>query len=721
MRRLFFIIFYLSWTFAAFAQKGSIIGKVSDSKNSPLIGANILVKGTSLGTASNSKGIFKISNLNFGAYELKFSMLGYKGKSINVELNKEVIEVNISLEESHIVSEQVVITASKYQKQISDLSVSASVLGYEEINKKGFTSVEQALRYAPGVNITLDQISVRGSSGYSRGAGTRVLMALDGAPISTGDTGEIIYEMIPIQIIDKVEIIKGAASSLYGSSAIGGVINIISKEISSNPLYYLSAQYGAYDKPYYNEWKWSNEIRAFNSLTFSYSNRFNNFGTALTLNRDEDMGYKKNGAVLRYNGSIKTDYNLNEFSKLQFFANVLFQKRGNFIYWKNAKNALEPPDSDLGQNVISNRSIFAASYNNAATKNLLLKIKGSYYRTRWEDESISRNNSTANQYRLELQTNLFINNRFSNTSGIEAYYGRSNSNIFGDHYSLGIALYNQLDYSFEFPLTLTAGLRYDYNKLDVINSFNSFSPKFGLNYKLDNLSNVRASFGTGFRAPTLAEAFTTTSVSGVTVKPNPNLKPENNYTFEVGANRLLFNAINIDLALFHSEYFDFIEPQIDNSDGKVFFENITRARIQGLEANLKFYIIPSALSLDNSYTYLWARDIKENKALRYRPRHLVYEKLDLYISNINIGADFRYWKKVEEIDQALIDLGVVPDGDKRVDVFVLDFRAGISLFNYAFPLKIFFNIENVLNYNYVEIIGNLAPIRNYSLKIEAIF
>ena len=132
--------------------------------------------------------------------------------------------------------------------------------------------MEDALRYVPGINMVDDQISIRGSSGYSRGTGSRVLLALDGLPFYTGDTGETIWEAIPTTEIKRVEIIKGAASSLYGSSAIGGVINAISRDISPYPVTTLNGFTGLYDQPYYQGWNWSGEMRPFNGLTIAHSN-----------------------------------------------------------------------------------------------------------------------------------------------------------------------------------------------------------------------------------------------------------------------------------------------------------------------------------------------------------------------------------------------------------------------------------------------------------------
>ena len=93
--------------------------------------------------------------------------------------------------------------------------------------------------------------------------------------------------------------------------------------------------------------------------------------------------------------------------------------------------------------------------------------------------------------------------------------------------------------------------------------------------------------------------------------------------------------------------------------------------------------------------------------------------LDYYLGNLNIGSDFRYWSRVQEIDDELVR--IVNDGDLRVDVYVLDLRASYNFNSLSIPASIFLNADNVLNYNYVELIGNLKPIRNYSLSIQFSF
>jgi len=267
----------------------------------------------------------------------------------------------------------------------------------------------------------------------------------------------------------------------------------------------------------------------------------------------------------------------------------------------------------------------------------------------------------------------------------------------------------------------TVGARFDYSKLDTLDSSSDISPKIGINYQFSDATIFRASAGKGFRAPTLAEAFTSTTTSGITVKPNPDLQSEKSYSFEVGLSQKFTSLFLLDIALFYNGYENFIEPVIDPTDGNIFFNNVDSARILGMEGMVTFSLLNNQLILKTGYTYLNSKDFETGKELKYRPKHSVILSMDYSISSFKFGFDFRYNSRVEEIDDALIDFGFVPDGDERVDIKVLDLRAGYKLIFGELPVQIFLNANNLLNYNYVEMIGNLSPIRNYSLSIEIMF
>ncbi len=711
------IIFLL--TVELTAQAYSVSGRVTDSDNNPLIGVNIIVVGTGTGTSSDAEGYYKIDNLPAGDYNLKFSAVGFKDVIRLIVLDTRSVVINITMISKAIQTEQVIVTAGKREQYISDLPVSADVISSDNFAKKNFYNLENALRYVPGVYMTDDQLSIRGSSGYSRGAGSRVLLELDGIPFYSGDTGESIWEMIPTPVIQRVEIIKGAASSLYGSTAIGGVVNVITDEIPEKPVTFLKTFIGMYDKPYHSEWDWSDENRYFNGLTVTHKHKFGDIGVEASLTRLEDMSYRQSGYSHKYIGFFKGKLNITPASSVTLLANTLNKKGGNFYYWKDSRHALVPADDQQGQTVTTARYLFGAIYRNVISNDLLLNVKTSYYHTDWSDTSPAMDESLTNLYRGEIQINKSFSDRLVIVAGAEGLSSNVKSNLFGNPGMWSSGIYLHGDISYFHPLTISAGIRYDYSKLDTLKGENAVSPKIGINYKITDKVILRSSAGTGFRAPSLAEAFTSTTASGIIIKPNPNLKSETNFTFEFGADYLPFDELNLNTAIFQSEYYDFIEPRIDPSDGYAVFRNVTRARIQGIETDIKSHLFNNSVILSLSYTYLWTRDLNTNKALKYRPRHMFVASLDYYLGGWNIGSDFRYWSRIEEIDEELVR--IVNDGDLRVKVYVLDLRTSYSFSRLGVPVSVFLNADNVLNYNYVEIIGNLKPVRNYSLSIQYSF
>ncbi len=700
---------------ALLSQTYSIKGKVVDDQSIPLPGVNVIIISTSFGASTDKDGFYEITNLSAGIYNIEFSAIGYERiTKEKVEIKNKSVTLDVVLVEEVIETEEVIVTASKYQQKQSDLTVSSSIIHNEEFENRNFSNLEDAIRYVPGVTMTEDQVSIRGSAGYSRGTGARALMAIDGLPFYTGDTGEIVWEMIPVTELSRVEIIKGAASSLYGSAAIGGVLNCISRNISQKPLTIINGFYGMYDKPYYSEWDWSGERRPFNGLTLSHSQQIDKFGFNISFTRLQDASYIEDDDFKKYIGFLKAVYNFTPVSSLTFIANTFNKRAGQFLYWKNSRNALIPPDRNEGDRIETDRYLFGLIYSGLLNDNLLLNLRGSYYRNYFADNEVPSNESTSNLYRGEIQLHSNLSKVISLTGGVEGIASTVRSSLFGNPHSFQTGVYLLSDINFNIPLIASVGVRYDYSKLDSLNGTGDISPKLGLNYKITSDFVLRSAFGIGFRAPTIAEAFTSTSTAGITVKPNPNIQPEHNYTFEVGVNYNYSTLFNLDLAVFFSKYKNMIEPVIDPSDGLVYFSNVLEAQINGLESGLTIFILPNELDITLNYTYLLAKDVVTEKALRYRPKNVLYAGLNFNKWNFQFGINFRYVSKVEEVDEELVDLGIVVDGDLRVPTYTSDLNFGYSFISMDLPLSLYLNIKNIFNYNYVELIGNIRPIRSYS-------
>ncbi len=722
MKKIFFILIIFS-SANLFAQGGQIKGKVISDKAQPIIGANVIVLGTNFGAAANETGFFEIYNLPYGKYTLQISSIGYEKKTVSVTISEKPASLTIVLRETVIETEQIIVSAGKYEQKIQDLTVSTVVIQPDVITRKNYQTFDEMLRHVPGVQMTLEQPSIRGSSGYSRGAGARVLVAINGIPIYSGDTGDIVWEMIPIADIERVEVIKGPASSLYGSTAIGGVINIITKSVVKNPITNFRTYIGGYDNPAYKLWNWSKSFREFYGVELTHSNSYENLGYTISLKKFDNNGYRKNDYFKRYITYAKLNYSFSQNNYLTFFFNFLNQNRGNFLYWSDLRENALIDTSSLGNIVKSNRFLSGLIYHHHFNSSFSAELKTSLYRTKFEGYGKEYTASTATLIRGEAFTNYKFSNSFLLTSGVEASYAKVKSNIFKNPFFSNAGAYAQTELKITPELIATIGLRYDFIKLDTIPGKGAFTPRAGLNFKLTKDFILRSSIGTGFRAPTPAEVFTSAAVGGgISVKENPNLTSEKSISFEAGANYFYSQNLFFDLAFYQTDYDNFIEPNL-TKEGDIQFINLSRARIQGVELITDWSIIPAELQLSAGYNYMWSRDIEHNKAMKYRPRNILYAQVRYSPAPFDFGIDFRYWSKVEEIDFALTQppLVLIPDGDKRVQVYVADVMVGYNFLVTSLPAKIYLNIKNIFNYNYIEFIGNIAPIRNASFSLELFF
>ncbi len=319
---------------------GAISGTVASSEdNSPLVAANIVLQHTILGATSDSRGLFVISSVPEGKYNLLISRVGFERKllsNIVVKAN-DTSEVNITLAPLPIQSEAVVVTASKRDQSLEEIPVSVSLVDSKAIEERNSITINDALRYVPGVNMVQSQVNIRGMSGYSRGIGSRVLLLLDGLPLLTGDTGEINWETIPTLQVDRVEVVKGSGSALYGSSALGGVINVITRDVKEGSEARVRAYTGAYDTPYYNEWKWSDKTRFLEGVSGSFSTRTGPLAILLSGGRANDDGYRQNDSYHRWNAYGKLTYDFSAYETATLSLNLLQQKRGSFFWWQRSR------------------------------------------------------------------------------------------------------------------------------------------------------------------------------------------------------------------------------------------------------------------------------------------------------------------------------------------------------------------------------------------------
>jgi iron complex outermembrane receptor protein len=685
--------------------KGSIVD--ADTRQ-PLPGANIMLSGTMLGTSSDLDGNFEIMRIPAGNYSVKATMMGFKSQSLNAQIQAgQTTVVSFSLKETVIETPALVVTAGKRAQSFQDVSNSVSLVSASEIRKKNRLYLDEILEYTPGVNVLEGDVNIRGSSGFSLGAGSRVLLLVDGIPMMPGDSGDIKWDILPVSQIDRVEVVKGAGSALYGSHALGGVINIISKEPSAKPLTNIKLSGGVYDKPYYEEWEWTDKTLYYTQADVTHSRMWKNTGLLFSAGRVETTGYQQNGEATTWNFLGRLDTRFTPQSRLTIQGNMVNGDYGEIFLWKNQNDVFEMPVTSVGDWVNSNKYSLNAVYRHLINQKFTYKIRTSYFHNNWQHYYHDNDDfSKANKLGLELQGDYLLNSKHALTFGLEGIYDNTNSALFGDHDATTWALFAQDDIRISSIISATLGMRFDHHSVDTGLDDNQFNPKLGFTIKPSVISTIRASVGRGFRSPTMAEMFTSTNTSGFRVIPNPNLKAERAWSFEVGFNQILSENILLDIALFQNDYWNFIEP-LPDAQNIVQFINVNRARIRGFEFMAQSSWWRKKLDFMAGYTLLDPKDIELDEILAYRPEHLLTAALSLRHGLFETGIDYRYVSRVENVK-------VYPDDD-RVPHHVLDGRVGASFGSYTLTL----NVNNILNYNYTQIERNLAPIRHYTLTLLA--
>ena len=268
MRKIYILLLLTFFVFSV-NQAQTISGIISDeSSNEKLIGVNIIAK-DGKGTATDVFGKYTLK-LTAGEHQITYRYIGYKDVVKDVSLKNgesKIIDVNLNFASEQLGT--VVVSAGKFEQKLEEITVSMEVIKPDLIENKNTTNIQTAIDQVPGVNMTDGQANIRGGSGWSFGAGTRVLVLVDDMPLISGDAGQVQWKLIATENINQVEVIKGASSALYGSSALNGVINIRTafpsqKDIDKNKLpgfTKVNMHFGLIDIPEREILHWNGEKR----------------------------------------------------------------------------------------------------------------------------------------------------------------------------------------------------------------------------------------------------------------------------------------------------------------------------------------------------------------------------------------------------------------------------------------------------------------------------
>jgi len=593
MRKLYILLLF---TFCVITvnHAQTITGTISDKVTAEkLIGVNI-ISNNGKGTATDINGKYSLK-LEASNHQITYKYLGYESVIKDVSLkNGEQKKLDIKLMTATEQLGTVVVSAGKFEQRLEEITVSMEVIKPSLIENKNTTNIQTALDQVPGVNITDGQANIRGGSGWSYGAGSRVLVMVDDMPLISGDAGQVQWKLIATENINQVEIIKGASSVLYGSSALNGVINIrtafptqkdIDKSITSVPgknfpgYSKVNMHFGLIDKPEREELNWNGEKRrAFKGVEFLHAMKLKNLDLSLGGNIFKDDGYRKGEMTDRKRFNINSTYRSKKFRGLSYGinGNFLFQSSGSVIIWESLQEAYIP----LGDEITTTKGntynvdpfiTYIQGNNRHSLRTRYLKVINDNSTNEGDNNQDNESEIYFSEYQWQKNLEKYDLRITSGTSN-EIVYARAD--LFqGNNRRKNHSLYTQLDKKWG-KLNLSLGARYEYFSIDsetdhvvgedTINHIATGKPVFrtGLNYQVAEHTFIRSSWGQGYRFSSMVELFISTNQSGLEIYPNPDLKPESGWSAEIGIKQgvRLGNWMGyLDVAAFLMQYDDMME------------------------------------------------------------------------------------------------------------------------------------------------------------------
>jgi iron complex outermembrane receptor protein len=755
------ILFFLFTSLSISAQQTFVRGFVSDSASGEaLIGVVIRIPGG--GTVTDINGNYMIA-VTPGTVSVAFNYTGYRSDSatLNVESGKSV-EQNMKLVNISKQLNLVVISSGRYAQNIGEVPVSLEVLKPKLIENKCTANMENIMDQVPGVTMTDGQANIRGGSGYSYGAGARVMMVVDDMPMLSGDANDVKWDYLPIENVSQVEVMKGASSTLFGSSAMNGVIHFRTAYPGEKPATSITMFSGFYGDPQRESLKWwHNSNPTFNGINFSHSRQIGNWDLVFGGHVFSDDGYRYLETDQRERFNMNLRYRFKKVPGLNagVNTNMMNTRGGLFILWYNDSLAYTPKDSTI-QNYNNNRFNIDPFINYYGPHGSRQSIRTRFYRT--NNRNDTKQGAVADFYYGEYQFQHKFKNTLTITSGVVATKTTVKSDLYLNHFAKNIAAYAQVDRKFFDRLFVTVGVRGEYfhddslatnyafkiSKNDTL-ALLKFRPVFraGVTYQIGEGTFLRVSYGQGYRFPAIAEKYIRTVAAGLPIYPNHNLLPESGQSAEIGIKQGIHVGKGwkgyADMAIYWMQYSNMMEftfgsygnPVTDPFFGLGFSSiNIGSTRIRGIDCSVMgegkigqvdvmmlagyTYMDPVSLRWDPAKDTL-AQTSHEN-ILKYRYKHIAKFDGEATYKKCSFGVSMRYNSYMQNIDWIFENAPALLPGIKEyrekhhTGDIVFDARAMYQLTDRA---RIALIANNVFNREYTSRPADVQPPRNFVLQV----
>ena len=548
--------------------------------------------------------------------------------------------------------DEIVITGTKTERLLKDTPVITEVITRNEIEATGAENIGEALEHHVGIVVHRD---AHGDGVQLQGlASDYVLILLDGEPQVGRIAGKLDLARIPIENVQRIEIVKGASSALFGSAAMGGIINVITRGASS-----------PFALQFTNNVEEHNTIDSRGTVEIKHG-KFNSLMTLAANHRnpidlDETNPSTTIDGYQNFTQSVRTEYQLTQRAKLLFSGQ----------YFAQAQEGVSE-NSGVVFDRLGDIDNFSTTVGTAYRPGLDSKLVGKIYATRYRDESTVINRGTSltassnitvqDLVKGEVQFDTSLGARSQLTAGAELIFENLESQRItgGEKDVTTNSLFFQNEFRPSRHLALVVGGRLDHHS-----EFGAhFSPKLSGLYRVTSDFTVRTSFGQGFRAPDFKDLYLDFSnpTSGYQVLGNPALQPESSNSWNLGLEYQFKSALLGRLHLYRNNLKNLIEAERVGKSvlggSKFQYFNVSEAFTEGVEVELATRSI-RGLTAAVGYAYLNGKDEETGLTLLNRSKHSGNLKLSYVNEEIgfNLNLRGRYGSK----------WGFYDDGDKVLE------------------------------------------------------
>ncbi len=590
----------------------SLNGQIVDQENGKGIPyATLFVKDLNVGTSCNEDGYYELNLPQKDSYNIIIRSTGYTEKTINLSYSASPHQQDISLTKNTLDLNEVVVTGTRTEKTLANAPILTRVITSAQLMQNDFENIMDALEYTiPGLQFNNDP---RGDNIRIQGLENKyILILVDGERLSTTPGGPIDFERLSMSNVKQIEVIKGAASALYGSSAIGMTINIITKTPERKLEGWAKTRYSRFNDLVMDA-SVGTAIKNITSQTLFYRNSYDGYD----LTPESPQAYTKNPGK-----------NMNIEQKLGWNNKGTKVTASGTLYFNEITN---PKESTKNTHYKSdNKTLRTAVEQEIGRYN---QLKASYYgdfytrKTVFEKLDKSEKNATSHIQTIRLIDIYTPLDNLQTVFGGEYNWNKDYNEIqYGENLKTrkvnDINGFGQFDWQIIPLVNLIGGFRYTHHSVFG----NAYSPKVNIMFSPGDW-RIRGGYSRGFKAPDATELYSDFMMGSVSHNiGNPNLKPEKSNYFYLSSEYRL-QKLNASIDIYQNSIDNKIQSAyvlVKDENGvestEMRYSNVDKARIRGVELSADYYPVKQ-LYIHGSYAYTDAKNMKTNLQLKGNTRH----------------------------------------------------------------------------------------------------